>query len=389
MQQQENIRLLFHKYIDQTINAEELSQLYLFFKINENEKTLDQLLHLYFEIEAQPNPQVASQAIEVKNLAWNNIEKRIKQPVVLKFWQYQWFFRTMAAVIVVVAVSVTFFLLNGNFSVSISKSPISAKVKDINPGSNRATLTSSNGKVYNLSGDKGEIIADQNSIRYKDGVVLADEPNNNTVTLSTPRGGQYKAVLSDGTTVWLNAGSSLTYPTNFIGSQRRVELTGEAYFEVAHNSEQPFIVVTKHQQIKVLGTSFNVNAYQDENKTVTTLLAGKVQLNKNSRASSKLLLPGQQAVLGNEDFNIQEVDAEVFAAWKDGQFRFKAASLIDVLKQVERWYDLNIDYNEIPTDVYVHASISKNRKLSTVLDALETITDLKFEINGRSVKIMH
>ncbi|WP_113639288.1 FecR family protein [Nubsella zeaxanthinifaciens] len=383
MKAQQDINELFRKYIDQTITAPELMLLNAMVHDQAQQQKLDGLLEQHFSNHLTDSEQLSKQSNLVKNLAWESIHQRINQPVKRASIAKLWWFRVAAAILVMISLTLYFF----NTRKDTDKLQLSIAA-DIQPGGNKAILKSSNGFVYNLSGKKGEIIVDNDNIHYEDGVILKNEDENEIITLSTPRGGQYKVTLSDGTKVWLNAESSIIYPTNFAENERKVQLVGEAYFEVTHNPKQPFIVATKSQNIKVLGTSFNVNAYKNDTRTITTLLSGSVQLNKKDNNPLAKLIPGQQAVLNNDNVAVENVDATVFSAWKDGEFRFKASSLVDVLRQIERWYDVDVDYTNVPAEVYIHASINRNRQLSTVLNALEKITNLKFQVKGRSIQLM-
>jgi hypothetical protein len=385
MKEQQDINELFQKYINQTISAAELKLLQALVQDTAHEQQLESLLEQYFVGDLQQDQPLAEASRAIRSQAWEGIQLHINKVAATKPLFNRWYIKTAAAAAIVLATVGSFYFFNHREDVILNHTIVA----DIQPGGNKATLKSSSGGVYNLSGSKGEIIVDSNNIHYEDGVILKNEAENEIITLSTPRGGQYKVTLSDGTKVWLNAASSIVYPTNFTADERKVELTGEAYFEVAHNANQPFIVATKNQKIKVLGTTFNVNAYNDDSKTVTTLLTGSVQLSKNNNSILGKLTPGQQAVLNGGNVNIENVDATIFSAWKDGEFRFKASSLVDVLRQIERWYDVDIDYANVPSDIFIHASINRNRQLSTVLIALEKITDLKFQVKGRSIKLMH
>ena len=384
MQEKIKIELLFEKYINNTIDEDELLQLHSFFIMEDNEKRLEILLDEYFASGSKPASALHEKSAKVADLAWNEISQIVGSRKLSLKHSISWMIKIAAAVLVVVSISLYFIRKNSPDTKLASKDYIA----DVQPGTNRATLTSSRGVVYHLNGAKQEIITDKGSIRYKDGDLVENKELDQNLILSTPRGGQYAVTLSDGTRVWLNAASSLSYPTSFRGKERHVELIGEAYFEVHHDARQPFIVSANGQQVKVLGTSFNINAYKEEHKTVTTLVNGKVQLSRAGNMEAPQLHPGQQSVLENAGFKIAEVDVSLFVAWKDGQFRFKATPLTEVMRQIERWYNLDVDYTGIPADIQIHTSISRDKKLSTVIDALEKITDLKFDVKGRSVKLM-
>lgn len=195
-------------------------------------------------------------------------------------------------------------------------------------------------------------------------------------TMSTPRGGEYEVTLSDGTKVWLNAGSSITYPTAFTGKQREVVLTGEAYFEVAKRAAKPFIVSTSKDRITVLGTHFNVNAYSDEAGIRTSLLEGSV------RVGEKLLRPGQAYMNGL----VTDTDVMQDVAWKNGLFNFDNKSLEEVMRQLSRWYDLDIVYRN-KVSVKFFAEIPRNTSIEKVLKALELTGRVHFRREGKNVVV--
>jgi len=376
---------LFEKYINQTLTEAELSDLRLFFQ-QEGEKA-DRLLKTYFESDIDAFSALHHRAETVESRAWQVIQERMGEAgTVRKPAVHSWIpkFAAAAAVLLILSIAI-YFVPRSSSDPKIASKDYS---DDLLPGTSRATLVMGNGRVLQLNGAKEEIIVDGSAIRYKDGALVDDQESNQNITLSTPMGGQYRVVLSDGTKVWLNAASSLSYPTNFSGEERVVALSGEAYFEVSHDASHPFIVRSEGQQIKVLGTSFNVNAYRDEPRTATTLIEGSVQLKAAGNLNPLQLHPGEQATLDLNGLASREVDAALFAAWKDGEFRFKATPLLEALRQISRWYDLNIDYTGIPNDIQIHASMNRNNQLSTVLHALEKITDLKFNVKGRSLKLM-
>lgn len=383
-----NIEELFKKYIEETITEQELSYLYDFFQRQEDQEEQDTLLITYLSEEPDETTPLAAKAAMVKDVAWQGIEKQLGMKTSApKYKRMSWWKGVAAAAVLLLVLSSGFYIYR-EFAGNRSSGSQFATL-DIPPGTNRATLTTSNGVVYQLNGAKEEIVVDKESIHYKDGDILSVKETVRHVTLSTPRGGQYRVTLSDGTRVWLNAASSLSYPTIFNEKDRSVTLNGEAYFEVAHNASQPFIVHTPNQDIRVLGTEFNINCYRNENRTVTTLVTGSVRLDSKGAAAPLQLHPGEQAVLNNADFDVSVVDVSLYTAWKDGDFRFRATPLIEVLRQIERWYDLDVDYTGIPEDIKIHASIRRDKKLSTVLHALEKIGDIKFEVKERNIRVMH
>lgn len=373
--------------MEETITEQELSQLYDFFQQQQQEEQ-DALFITYFSEESDVSSQLATRAAIVKDIAWQGIERQLGMTTrALKYKRLSWWKGVAAAAGLLLVVSSGYYIYREFAGKRAAVSKFANL--DIPPGINRATLTISNGAVYQLNGEKEEIVVDKGSIHYKGGGTLFAKDVVRHVTLSTPRGGQYRVTLSDGTKVWLNAASSLSYPTTFTEKDRSVILHGEAYFEVAANASQPFIVHTPNQDIKVLGTEFNINCYRDENRIVTTLVTGSVKLDSKGAAASLQLHPGEQAVLNNENFDVAAVDVSLYTAWKDGEFRFRATPLVEVLHQIERWYDMDVDYTGIPEDIKIHASIRRDKKLSTVLHALEKIGDIKFEVRERNIRVMH
>ncbi|SFA51754.1 FecR family protein [Pedobacter suwonensis] len=381
MSKPNRIKFLFDQYLNNVITEDELAELNEHLQNNEDELQFDAVVNGYFD---SASHAVHPKSKAIGDLAWNAIAHEIEkvQPKQRKLFSSLQYIAAAAAILIFLCS--TFFIYRSIYLKDTLRKDIA---HDILPGTHRATLQAANGKIYQLDGSKQEIINDENTIRYKDGALLEKEDQIQDFTLSTPKGGQYRITLADGTKVWLNAASSISYPSAFTGKERRVMVMGEAYFEVAHNAQKPFIVKTQSQEIKVLGTAFNVNAYQNEGVTVTTLVHGRVQLNSPDISEPAYLNPGEQSVLNQNAFRITPVDASFYTAWKDGEFIFKATPITEVLRQIERWYNLDIDYSGIPEDIQIHASIQRDRPLSAVLSAIEKITNLKFSIEGRRMKL--
>ena len=265
------------------------------------------------------------------------------------------------------------------------------------PGRSQATLTLADGKVIALGdASTGKIAQEAGAsiVNTENGMLIyaktmADEQQGTAQlnTITTPRGGQYQVVLADGTKVWLNAASSISYPTSFSAAARVVTLRGEAYFEVTKNKHAPFIVKTDFQEVQVLGTHFNVNAYDDEGITTTTLLEGAVRL--KSGLNTKVLKPGEQALVNKnagEIALVPDVDMEKVVAWKNGVFSFNNENLQSIMRQISRWYNVEVVYaDNIPQEKYF-GEISRNSKLSEVCKILE-LNNLTFEIDGRTLKV--
>jgi ferric-dicitrate binding protein FerR (iron transport regulator) len=263
---------------------------------------------------------------------------------------------------------------------------------DILPGGNKALLTLADGSTIILDSAQNGTLSNQGNIKIiklDDGQLAYDKSavSGSTEvlynTISTPKGGQYQLTLSDGSKVWLNAASSLRFPATFSGNERKVELTGEGYFEVAHNPSKPFIVTKNNVEIKVLGTHFNVNAYDDEDVIKTTLLEGSVKVTKGNK--STLITPGEQAIVSNSStttFSInvkKDVDLDEAIAWKNGKFIFQDADIKSIMRQLEHWYDVSVIYDdkEVTNEEFV-GSISRNVNISQILQMLEKTGAVKF-----------
>lgn len=261
---------------------------------------------------------------------------------------------------------------------------------DIAPGTDKATLTLADGSVILLDEAKSGNLAEQGNtaivkvdsgqLAYKVKGAIKEISYN---TLTTPRGGQFHLSLPDGSEVWLNAASSIRFPTAFEGKQRKVSITGEAYFEIKPNKSMPFVVeVNEHTSVEVLGTHFNINSYTDESSIKTTLVEGLVKI--KSFEKQELITPGQQVQLGenNNIHIIKNADIEEALAWKNGVFQFHAAGLPSVLRQLSRWYDVDIQYeNDIPKREF-EGEIQRDLSLLQVLKILEK-NKVNFEIKGK------
>ena len=271
---------------------------------------------------------------------------------------------------------------------------------DVAPGKNKAVLTLSNGKKIDLNGAVKGTLAEQSGItvsKIVEGVLAyaatTKESNDGAEidsynTIDIPKGGKYQVILPDGTKVWLNSASSLSYPVRFTGAERVVKLSGEGYFEVAHNAKMPFKVRTANQEVEVLGTHFNINSYADEEKTITTLLEGSVRVkaNKDLQMRVKVLKPGQQTILSGTSIVVQTADTESAVGWRDDLFLFHGTNMKTIMRQLARWYDVEVDMVSIPDNQF-YGEISRNVKLSQVLGMMESTSQIKFKIEGRRIML--
>lgn len=284
----------------------------------------------------------------------------------------------------------------------------SVATPDILPGGNKATLQLADGSTIYLNDIKDGDVAAQNGIQItkaEDGlltysVTAATQLKQAALqynTISTPKGGQYRVILPDGTSVWLNAASSLKYPIVFAGNVRQVELTGEGYFEVSDqrtgNGEKiPFLVNTATQIVEVLGTHFNISAYQDEPFTKTTLLEGavKVARNGNSVEKSIVLKPGEQSTLtAQRKMTVSTVDTDNIVAWKSGLFQFQDSDIESVMRELSRWYDVEVEFEGKVPDIKLWGKVYRNVNASEALRILSYF-DLKYRIiqKGNTKKIV-
>jgi transmembrane sensor len=272
-------------------------------------------------------------------------------------------------------------------------------VHDIAPGTNKATLTLANGKKINLDDAvKGSLAMQQGAhiLKTANGQISYQTAGNTRSSgelklnnITTPAGGQWQVQLPDGTRVWINAASSLTYPASFANAKQRVvELSGEAYFEVAKDRVHPFVVKTVRQQVQVVGTHFDVNSYRDEPTEKTTLLEGKVNVNSLVTKNTITLLPGQQSVLSDNQLSKSRANVEEAVAWKNGYFRFNDEKIGSIMRKLARWYNITVQYDgDVPTGG-MNGKVSRSKNISKILQALEATKTVRFVVEGRRVVVM-
>jgi len=271
---------------------------------------------------------------------------------------------------------------------------------DIVPGGNKAVLTLSDGTKISLTDVNNGMLAKQANVQitkiangqlvysilpnHQDNINVKDQYN----TIETPKGGRYQLQLPDGTRVWLNSASKLTYPSSFSNHKnRKVELNGEAYFEVAKDRTRPFLVKTIMQEVEVLGTHFSISSYEDEATVKTTLLEGSVKVT-GINGNDKVLKPGQQSILTIDDIAVENINTEeLVSALKNDQFVFESNDIQYVMRMISRWYDVEVEYvGAIPEDKFGGA-ISKFENISEVLKSLESTGRVKFKIEGRRILV--
>ena len=391
---QSRLEYLFDCYIHQNCSSQEEQELMELLAQSENKSQVQKLLDKVIEdteSEARMPEEVAASILQ-------NILQTDKVPVVAierKKTVFMSWVRVAAAATVILFISgATYWVIRNQNNTRSTASVVipNKKVDKILPGGNHAILTMADGsKIVLDSVRNGNIQSGGATISKQGGLLVYDgsSPAKSQTavvynTLTTPPGGQYKLILADGSKVWLNASSSLQFPTAFTGKERNVELTGEAYFEVAKNKEKPFHVNVNGMQVEVLGTHFNVNAYADENSIKTSLLEGSVKIKRGS--VSGLLKPGQQGILGNNnnDLNIKKVNMDEVIAWKNGLFQFDGAGIKTIMLEISRWYNVEIVYSgKVPQRSFV-GKISRDAALPDVLRILE-LSNVKFNVTGRKI----
>jgi len=299
-----------------------------------------------------------------------------------------------ASVIIVIACAGIYIYSRPVVKTEIAQQPVVKQT--IVPGTNVATLTLANGESIVLdTAGKGRLAVQGNTVITKNEAgeisYQVTDPNASNATpvayntITTPPGGQFTIILPDGSKVWLNAATSLKYPSRFEGAERHVELTGEAYFEIFKNANAPFTVSAENTHIQVLGTSFNVMAYKNEPSVKTTLLEGAVSLTANK--TQKLLVPGQQATASKtgNDVSLQTVNIEDAIAWKNGYFSFRKENIRTAMNKVARWYNVEVEYSGDLSNKVLGGTISRTENITKLLDYLALTGIASFKIEGRKI----
>lgn len=274
-----------------------------------------------------------------------------------------------------------------------------AAVQDIAPGTNKAILTLGNGTKINLSNSGNGPIALQSGVKITktaNGQLLYTVINpainatpTTTNNITVPNGGQWQVLLPDGTKVWLNSATSFSYPSTFSGAKERVvHLDGEAYFEVAKDKAHPFIVKSARQEVKVFGTHFNINTYTNEPAVETALAEGSVAVTDLRNHQHRFLRPGEKSVLTGRHLSVESANLEAILAWKNGYFRFNNEQIKGVMRQLARWYNIEVAYQGAVSGDGLNGKISKYKNISQVLQALEATKTVRFKVEGRRVIVM-
>lgn len=392
MEQQTHIQFLLRQYIINAASPAQQAELMLLLQTSDYDE--EQLLQLLDEIALATAPQE-----NYDPAYWRPKLLRILQaaPVVqMQRRQFNWKKIAIAAsILLIISLGSYFAFFNNKKHNEIAK----VETKDVPaPDRTRASITLADGRTIYLDSLNTGTIATQNQ------VTITKDANGNIVytpsavstptaflnTLTNPRGSKViDMTLADGSRVWLNAGSSITYPIAFISNERKVSITGEAYFTVTHNEKQPFTVSANGVDIHDLGTSFNVNAYSDESDVKVTLLEGSVKVMND--VDTKTIKPGEQiSAVSHSPLTIHHSpDTEQAIAWKNNRFIFAGENIQSVMRQLARWYDVDVNYNgTIPTDEFVGViSRSRYENISAVLNMLEKTKTVSFKIEGRRITV--
>ena len=298
-------------------------------------------------------------------------------------------YRVAVSVVIIFGVAIAFLLREEATTVV----PV-VKVEEITPGRSMAKLTVASGDVYHLDSlhqvDLITSLAENNGkeVVFIDRQLEEGEREIKYNKVEIPRGGEYQIVLGDGTRVYLNAQTELRFPESFASSEQRlVYLSGEAYFEVTKNPSKPFVVQCKDYAVKVLGTSFNVNSYEGDETSKTTLATGKVEIDMDGKQT--ILNPGQQAIIKNGEVNVKEVDVEVYTTWMFDNFRFQSESIQEIMTKLSRWYAIDVFYmNESVRNYHFTGYLPRYAKIADVLELLSLTTNIKFDVEGKTVIVM-
>ncbi|WP_300601643.1 FecR family protein [Niabella sp.] len=371
------IEQLYQRFLRGNCSREEAELLLSYFETGEGDAELQELISGHFN-----QPVTDADAGPVPDFDANKVHRQLMQQIRTR--------RRVYLKRVAVAASVLLVVLSGVFLIRTyrhsNNAPLAVQQTGIAPGGNKATLILSTGKSLALSEKKTGIRVDTGGMQYEDGQTLAARGSASFATLQIPRGGQYRIVLPDGTKVWLNAESALTYPMQFNEKERQVELKGEAYFEVAKNAAWPFVVKLQTGDVTVKGTRFNVQAYAQDPGAKVTLAEGAVEV--ANTAEKRLLRPNQEASLQQgAAITVRAVNAEQALAWVDGYFLFDNMSLRQMLQPIARWYDVDVRIQAHLSEQAFWVRYTRSKGLKELLDYLKEFEHFNYSIKGRTLLI--
>ncbi|PWG79971.1 hypothetical protein DDR33_14330 [Pararcticibacter amylolyticus] len=381
----QRFRYLLTKYKDKQCSLEEMKELFEYLGEDHYRAIL--------ESEMLEDYKSLVPSASVHKVDWDSVYENIISPQKHQSRPLFPFWLSVAALFLVV-ISAGIYLWNSGFSPVRNTGEHTIVKRDIAPGSNKAILKLGDGTQIVLDQAQNGFLASSGSTKIRkasSGQVVYESGNSDETgdvqmnTITIPRGGQFMVILPDNSKVWLNAESSLSYPTAFKGRSRHVELTGEAYFEVAGDRNHPFYVKSGRAVVEVLGTHFNVMAYQDASYASVTLAEGSVRVNAGT--GNILLRPGQQAAFAHENgpVTLHDVDPDEVTDWKNGYFQFDNTPVNEVMNKIRRWYNVDIEYRGKKPDVLFTGMISRNNNVSKVLTLLEKSGGVQFEIADNKI----
>lgn len=372
------------KYLNNTCTREELQQLLRWVNEEPDNEALVSLLRIRWE---QQQPVAGEEDANHWNQRFDAlITPQPRRMLISK----RAILAAAATILLLLTTSLAYYLYTSH--TSIVATPAIVHTQDVPPGGNRAMLTLADGTQISLDSAANGVLATQGSTsisKKQNGQIAYNGTNANALhqfnTLSIPKAGKYSLVLPDGSKIWLNSASSLRYPLAF-GKERRVRLTGEAYFEIATDAKRPFIVEVNSSELQVLGTAFNVMAYTEEGQTKTTLVDGSLAV--NYQGSRSLLKPGQQATIttDSKDITVATADLEEALAWKNDRFYFNNTDIRTAMRQLERWYDVDVTFRDT-LNMRLNGTVSRTVSISGVLKLLTLTGEANFSIQGKTVTV--
>lgn len=318
--------------------------------------------------------------------AWNNITQQLlttRKTRIIRWWRYA------AVILILIGLGTVYYTLHNDTACD------DTYAMQFAPGSRKAILRLSNGQEVNLTADTNCVLTEKNGARITVGgqehIIYDAEGSNREElvynTIIVPRGGEYSLVLADGSRVWLNSETELTYPAVFSKQERHLILKGEAFFEVAQDTSRPFIVESRHNRVEVLGTRFNVSAYDDLSPVKTTLLQGCVKITNGH--DHLLLRPGEQAVCSENGLESHPVDAKMIASWVYGTFEFENMTLAEITDQLGRWYDVDFLYENLALKAITFTGAATRYKdLGFMLSMLEQLSGVRFIVTGKTIRVV-
>lgn len=376
MKNQDQLQQLLEKYRDHRCSPQEVRHLLAYFQKDskEQDQLMKMVLHHLKEIPS-PQQQDNRNFDGILDRAYLNIGHEIeKSQARSKVTRQLWMKIAAAATIAVIVGLSSFYFINRN---STHYNYI-LRAKDILPGRSKATLSLSDGSSIELSGSESGIVIGEKGISYNNGAFVSDKIKGGLLTISTPKGGEYEVVLPDASKVWLSAATTLQYSASLRarGKRKVMLVDGEAYFEVTKDKSHPFVVVTKTQEVEVLGTHFNISSYADQRGSVTTLKEGSVKVSSPAQKAlgsrqEAILKPGQQSLFSDGKLKVQKADMQSALAWTEGMIYFRDAPIQEVLRQVSLWYNIEIEYEGIPTKEVFNGGVKRTSDLSAMLRILE------------------